>query len=57
LCGDWHDASTRQVILAWLLAHSPALVPLPGTPDPDSHGEDLDSMTLELTADEIGLLS
>ena len=52
-----HEASTRQLMLAWLLAHSPALVPLPGASDPESYEQDLDALALELTVDEIGLLS
>ncbi|WP_460527659.1 aldo/keto reductase [Flindersiella endophytica] len=26
-----HDASPRQVVLAWLLARSPSILPIPGT--------------------------
>jgi aryl-alcohol dehydrogenase-like predicted oxidoreductase len=26
-----HHATTRQVVLAWLLARSPAILPIPGT--------------------------
>lgn len=28
---DHHDATARQVVLAWLLARSPAILPIPGT--------------------------
>ena len=28
---DRHGATTRQVVLAWLLARSPAMLPIPGT--------------------------
>jgi pyridoxine 4-dehydrogenase len=28
---DRHQASERQVVLAWLLARSPATLPIPGT--------------------------
>ncbi len=44
-------------MLAWLLAHSPAMVPLPGTSVPESYDQDLDALALELTAEEIGYLS
>jgi pyridoxine 4-dehydrogenase len=30
-----HDATTRQVALAWLLHHSPVIVPIPGTSSVD----------------------
>jgi aryl-alcohol dehydrogenase-like predicted oxidoreductase len=51
-----HDATTRQVMLAWIVAHSLALVPLPGAPDPGRYGEDLDGIAIELTTDEVALL-
>ena len=30
-----HDASPRQIVLAWLLARSPQLLPIPGTGSPE----------------------
>ncbi|WP_049928691.1 aldo/keto reductase [Halopiger goleimassiliensis] len=32
---DDHDATRRQVALAWLLERSPVMLPIPGTSDPD----------------------
>ncbi|MFE2289065.1 aldo/keto reductase [Streptomyces sp. NPDC059443] len=51
-----HGASTGQIALAWLLHHSPALCPTPGTGSPDHLAENLDAATIHLTAREMTLL-
>jgi hypothetical protein len=51
-----HDASTYQVALAWLLAHSPVTLPIPGTSSLDHLAENVAASTLELTDDELARL-
>jgi hypothetical protein len=52
-----HDASVYQVALAWLLAHSPVTLPIPGTSSLDHLEENVAASTLELTDDEVARLS
>jgi pyridoxine 4-dehydrogenase len=51
-----HRASPAQVALAWLLAHSPAMVPIPGTSSVDHFDENLGAEALELSPEEIASL-
>ncbi|WP_328301452.1 aldo/keto reductase [Streptomyces sp. NBC_00435] len=51
-----HGASTGQIALAWLLQHSPALCPTPGTGSPAHLAENLDAATVRLTPREVSLL-
>ena len=48
-----HDASPGQVALAWLLARSAAIVPIPGTSSVEHLEENLAAADLQLTADEL----
>jgi aryl-alcohol dehydrogenase-like predicted oxidoreductase len=48
-----HDATPGQVALAWLLQHSPAMLPIPGTGSVDHREENAAAASLELTAEEI----
>jgi pyridoxine 4-dehydrogenase len=45
-------ATEHQVVLAWLLASSPAMLPIPGTGSPDHVAENIAAAALELTGDE-----
>src|SRR4051812_1438321 len=51
-----HDASSGQVALAWLLAHSPVLVPIPGTSSVEHLEEDLAAASISLSDDEVAEL-
>jgi len=51
-----HGASSRQVALAWLLAHSPVILPIPGTSSISHFEENLEAAQLELEPDEIASL-
>jgi aryl-alcohol dehydrogenase-like predicted oxidoreductase len=51
-----HDASPGQVALAWLLARSAAIVPIPGTSSVEHLEENLGAADLQLTADELAEL-
>jgi pyridoxine 4-dehydrogenase len=52
-----HKKSTRQIALAWLLQHSPVMVPIPGTSSVDHLKENLAASEIRLTADEMRALS
>ena len=52
-----HGATTGQVALAWLLARSPVMLPIPGTSSPEHLEENVAAAELELTDEEIRLLS
>src|SRR3954454_796510 len=47
-----HDASRFQIALAWLLAHSPVVLPIPGTSKVAHLEENIDASEIKLTDDE-----
>jgi pyridoxine 4-dehydrogenase len=51
-----HGVSTAQVANAWLLAHSPITVPIPGTSKRAHLDDNVDAAWLMLTPDEIAAL-
>jgi aryl-alcohol dehydrogenase-like predicted oxidoreductase len=54
--GERHGATAPQVALAWLLAKSPVIVPIPGASRPESIRSSFAAADLSLSADEISLL-
>jgi pyridoxine 4-dehydrogenase len=48
-----HGATEHQVILAWLLASSPNMLPIPGTGSPEHAAENIAAASLELSPDEL----
>lgn len=48
-----HGATGAQVALAWLLAHSPVMLPIPGTSRVSHLEENLEAAELELSGDEL----
>jgi aryl-alcohol dehydrogenase-like predicted oxidoreductase len=48
-----HDATPAQVALAWLLAHSPVMLPIPGTSSVAHLEENVAALNLQLTDDEL----
>jgi pyridoxine 4-dehydrogenase len=51
-----HGATTEQVALAWLLARSPAMLPIPGTLSLEHLQQNLAALELELSGDELDSL-
>ena len=51
-----HNASTRQVALAWLLDRSPQILPIPGSGSPEHIAENVAAAALRLTKDEANAL-
>jgi pyridoxine 4-dehydrogenase len=54
--GARHGATPAQVALAWLLQHSPATLPIPGTSSVAHFDENRDATELELEEDELEAL-
>jgi pyridoxine 4-dehydrogenase len=52
-----HGATDHQVILAWLLASSPRMLPIPGTGSPEHAADNVAAAGLELTPDEVAAIS
>jgi len=50
---EGHDATPAQVALAWLLRHSPAILPIPGTSSVAHLEENVAAVKLQLSDDEI----
>jgi pyridoxine 4-dehydrogenase len=48
-----HDATPAQIALAWLLARSPVMLPIPGTSSVEHFEEDVAATRIELSADEV----
>ena len=51
-----HDATAGQVALAWLLARSPVMLPIPGTSSVEHLEENVAAVDLELTAEQLARL-
>ncbi len=52
-----YKATSAQVAIAWLLARSPAILPIPGTSSPDHLEENWAARRLELSADDLRAIS
>lgn len=50
---DKHHANTQQVALAWLLRHSPVMLPIPGTSSVKHLDENVDAAWLHLAGDDV----
>ncbi|MBV9720184.1 MAG: aldo/keto reductase [Candidatus Eremiobacteraeota bacterium] len=51
-----HGKSIWQIGLAWLLAHSPVTLPIPGTSSPEHLEENVDAAAVRLSAQELEAL-
>jgi pyridoxine 4-dehydrogenase len=51
-----HGVSERQVVLAWMLASSPSILPIPGTGSPGHASENVAAAALELSPDELAAI-
>jgi pyridoxine 4-dehydrogenase len=52
-----HDASPKQIVLAWLLARSPQVLPIPGTGSPGHAEANIAAASIELSPDEVTAIS
>ena len=46
-------ATPAQIALAWLLAQKPWIVPIPGTTNPERFNENIGSVSIELTSEDL----
>ena len=52
-----HGASARQVVLAWLLARSPQILPIPGTGSPGHVEDNVAAASIDLSPDEVAAIT
>jgi aryl-alcohol dehydrogenase-like predicted oxidoreductase len=52
-----HDASPHQIVLAWLLARSPQMLPIPGTGSPEHAEANIAAAAIELSQDEAAAIA
>jgi diketogulonate reductase-like aldo/keto reductase len=52
-----HGVSPQQVVLAWLLALSPTVIPIPGSSRPETIGDSAEAASLSLSQDEVDAIS
>jgi aryl-alcohol dehydrogenase-like predicted oxidoreductase len=52
-----HSASPRQIVLAWLLARSPQILPIPGTGSPEHVETNVAAASIELSPEEVEAIS
>ena len=57
VAAEKRGATERQIVLAWLLAISPAIVPIPGTGSPEHAEENVAAAAIELSRDELEAIS
>ena len=57
VAAERHGVSEHQVVLAWLLAISPVILPIPGTGSPAHAEENIGAASLELSPQEIRAIS
>jgi pyridoxine 4-dehydrogenase len=50
------DATPAQIALAWLLARSPVMLPIPGTSSVEHFEEDVAAAEIELSADDVAAI-
>jgi aryl-alcohol dehydrogenase-like predicted oxidoreductase len=48
-----HGASPQQIVLAWLLARSPQMLPIPGTGSPEHAETNVAAAAIELSPDDV----
>jgi pyridoxine 4-dehydrogenase len=57
VAAERHGATQHQIVLAWLLAHSPAILPIPGTGSPAHAEENVAAAAIDLSRDELEAIS
>ena len=57
VAAEKHGVSDRQIVLAWLLAISPVMLPIPGTGSPGHAEDNIAAASIELSPEEIRAIS
>jgi aryl-alcohol dehydrogenase-like predicted oxidoreductase len=52
-----YDATPRQIVLAWLLARSPSILPIPGTGSVSHVDDNVAAAAIKLTPADVALLT
>lgn len=52
-----HGVMPRQIVLAWMLARSPQMLPIPGTGSPEHAEENIAAASISLTPDEVAAIT
>lgn len=52
-----HNATPAQIAIAWLLARSPVILPIPGTSSPEHLEENWGARTIALSKDEVAAIA
>jgi pyridoxine 4-dehydrogenase len=52
-----HDATPRQIVIAWLLARSTQMLPIPGTGSPEHAEANVAAAAIELSPDEVAAIT
>jgi aryl-alcohol dehydrogenase-like predicted oxidoreductase len=52
-----HGASPHQIVLAWLLARSPQILPIPGSSSPEHVEQNVAAASLKLSPDEVAAIT
>jgi pyridoxine 4-dehydrogenase len=52
-----HGVAPRQIVLAWMLARSPQMLPIPGTGSPEHVEENIAAASISLTSDEVAAIN
>ena len=52
-----HGASPQQIVLAWLLARSPQILPIPGSGSPEHVAQNIAAASIALSDDEVTAIS
>ena len=52
-----YDATPRQIVLAWLLARSPAILPIPGTGSVSHLDDNVATAAIKLTPADVAFLT
>jgi aryl-alcohol dehydrogenase-like predicted oxidoreductase len=51
-----HDTTAAQIALAWLLARSPVMLPIPGTSSVEHFEENVEAAEIKLSAEEVAAI-
>jgi aryl-alcohol dehydrogenase-like predicted oxidoreductase len=57
VAAERRGVTERQIVLGWLLASSPAMLPIPGTGSPEHAEENIAAVAIDLSGDELEAIS
>ena len=57
VAAERHGVTQHQIVLAWLLAHSPTILPIPGTGSPAHAEQNVAAAGIDLSRDELEAIS